>query len=649
MIDSPQEYIEDLIAEKIIEAVKDYCDISKQEILNYIEEPPRPEFGDLALPVGRLRRHCKEMPIKNLMPKISSKISELDITYKVNVVSGYINSFLDKVQYSQIVMRSLKSLKGSYGKVSGIKSERIIVEYVSANPIHPLHVGSGRNAVLGEFVARALEFVGHKVQRRFYVDDVGRQVAILAFGYKLLGEPEPPKDMKVDYWFGYIYAVTHTLMDIIKLKKEVNELKRKGNVDELTFKLRELDGLMAMAARLRERDVKTFDKILDAINKVEDPEYEVMKLSREYERGELEAKRLVRKVINYVLKGFKETLGKLGIDFDKWDWESDLVWSGFVDKILEKAMKSPYFKFYKGVPALDFSYLTNDPLVRELLKIPKALEIPPLVLKRSDGTTLYTTRDIAYTIYKFEDYNADKVINVIASEQTLPQAQLRLALYALGYKEYAANLIHYSYEMVNLPGIKMSGRRGVYVTIDEVLERCMEKVRELLQSRGKEVSEDIVKDVTLAAFKFAMLSVSPGKPVLFNIDNVVNLERNSGPYLQYTYVRALSVLRKYGKDIEWDSISFDYVNENELIWGMVKFIGKFPKVVRRVSTYLDPEYLATYLLKLADKFNTFYDKEPIIGEKEEGRRQLKLALTYGVKTILKNGLYILGIPTPERM
>ena len=135
MIESPQEYFEDLIAEKIIEAVKDYCDVSKQEILNYVEEPPRPEFGDLALPIGRLRRHCKEAPIRDLMPKISSKIDELDIIYRVNVVSGYINSFLDKARYSQIVMRSLKSLKELYGKVSGIKSERIIcLLYTSPSP-----------------------------------------------------------------------------------------------------------------------------------------------------------------------------------------------------------------------------------------------------------------------------------------------------------------------------------------------------------------------------------------------------------------------------------------------------------------------------------------------------------------------------------
>ncbi len=651
--DNVVRHIAEVIGKYIIDSKLITKEVEQREVTEYIikyfEEPPRDEFGDIALPIPRLKSigvNIKELikASKDLIKDVKS----LSIVKECKLVGPYLNVFINEVEYAKILTNELRLMKDEYGLVKTSSPQRVVVEFISANPIHPLHIGSGRNAALGDFIARILEVTGNKVERRYYINDLGLQVAYLTYGYRLLGRPNPPKNMKMDHFLGLIYAATTTIVDIKSMKEEAERLKESGRVEEYSELMNQINALVADLERIREKVPNVVDELISKISSDPNPKESVNEIMRKYEAGDEEITSLVREVVSKVMQGIRETLEQLGIEINVWDWESDLIRSGLVKEILDKAKASPYVTIHKGALALDFTPVLEDPSIRELLRIPKSMEIPPLILVRSDGTTLYTTRDIAYTIKKFKEFKADKVINVIAIEQTLPQAQLRLALYVLGYVKEAINTIHYSYEMVNLPGMSMSSRRGRYVTIDELLNNLKESTRALMMERGVDADEELLTKVARSAFKYMMLATSPNKVVVFDTNKALDISSNSAPYLQYTYARANGVLTKYGKDIAWDRISFNAFSEG-LRRKLLMQIGKFPNVIKYVSTYLHPEDLIAYLNKVADTFNSWYDREPIIKEPNEGVRNAKLMLTYGVKVVMGNGLKVLGIDVLERI
>lgn len=618
-------------------------DVPSDLIVRVIEEPPLRKFGDLGIPVPRL---SKELGLKfqEVAASVEAGLRNVNVISKVTRVGPYVDAFIDAEKYASKVLESLKELSENYGVPRVEEPQKIVVEYVSANPVHPLHIGSGRNAAIGDFIYRILSMAGHNVERRYYVDDMGLQVAYLAYGYLKLGRPNPPEGMKPDKYYGLIYAATATIVDLLEAKKKVEALKEKGG-HEYSDALRELDSLMGDLARIRERIPEEVDELIEEISKDEDPRASIATLMRNYEFGNEEAQ-VMREVSEKVMEGIKETLTRLGINMDVWDWESDLVREGLVRKVLEEARKSQYFTIHRGVPALDFKELLKDKDLRRRLRIPEGLEIPPLILVRSDGTTLYTTRDIAYTLKKFREAQAKKVYNVIAIEQTLPQAQLRLALYALGHKFEAENTIHYSYEMVNLVGASMAGRRGRYVAVDDLLDQMKERILDIMSERGSR-SEDIAEKMARSAFRYMMLSTSPNKTLVFDVSKALNIRQASGPYIQYTYARAKAVLTKAG-GVPWNKLEFKGAGKGlrrELIW----LLGKFPHVMKEVLESLRPEDLVAYMNKVADTFNTWYGAEPIAKEVDEGLRALKLAITYGVSVVLANSMKALGMDVLERV
>ncbi|MCX8186785.1 MAG: arginine--tRNA ligase [Sulfolobales archaeon] len=638
-------YVVNSFAKSVYDLISGSCSkVSFDDVVSYVEEPSRREYGDLALPLHRLSKVCGIG--FNEFLRLVSGLRLNDLFSRSEVVGGYLNAFFDEVNYARALSDLIKSRGERYGFVDDARKLKVIIEFVSANPVHPLHIGSGRNAVLGDFLSRVFEVRGHRVQRRYYVNDLGRQVAVLVYGYIKLGRPEVPNGLKPDEWFGFLYAVTNTIVDIVRLRGELSSLGI-GDDAYLT-KQSELDELMGVLSELRLKDESLVNRLLEEISADEDPEGSIEELMRMYEEGRPEVKEVFRYVAGKVLSGINSTLSRLGISFDKLDWESDLVFSGMVKEVLEIAKRSDFFTSHKGAPALDFSKIQRDQSIKSLLKLPKSIEIPPLILMRSDGTTLYVTKDIAYSLMKFRDFNADLVINVVGNEQTLAQAQLRLALYTLGFKDEASKLLHYSYELVTLPGIKMSGRRGRYVSVDQVLDGLEVRVEEIMKSRGIVVEDRVKKAIAVGAFKYMMLSSSSTKVINFDPDAALNLNRNSAPYLQYTYARASSVLRKYGRDIEWDLIDFTSAR-NPVRREILHLVSKFPYIVRKVYEDLDPELLTTYLNRLADVFNSWYDVEPIIHEVDEGVKQFKLFLTYSVGVVIKNGLYVMGIDVLERI
>lgn len=613
------------------------------EVVEKAMDIPREEFGDISIIMSKMGI---DIPFEKML-KIVNRCSYIKRSEGIGI---YINMFLDRTRFTELVFSSIVSGGGDYGIYIDENPRRVVIEYVSANPIHPLHIGAARNAVLGDFLARIHRKTGNIVQTRFYINDVGRQVALLALGIMKLGSIDIPNNAKPDHWLGTIYAITNTIAEIYMLKKK---LEKAGDMErkELT---KELDQLLIDASRLREIAPEIFDKISEELKNI-DVDQEVSKIMRRYEEGDEEIKNVTRKAVELCIKGFRETLSRLGIEIDLWDWESDLVWSKEVDRLIEELRKRPETIIHKGAYALSFKEILGDAEVRKKLRIPENLEIPPLIFQRSDGTTLYTVRDIVYTLKKFREFNADKVINVIASEQTLPQAQIRLALYLLGYRREAENLLHYSYEIVNVEGMKMSSRRGRIITIDNIAEEAKIRALAELEKRGSR-SEELAETIGIAAIKFYLLSVTPSRPVKFSWDSVLNFERNSAPYLLYTYARIEGIFRKArekGIELNWEEMlrqaDLGFAEDSQRRWRLVKYVAEYPDIFRKTYLELDPSILATYILRLADEFNSWYDEEPIVLEQDNRIRASKLLLAHSIRTIMRSAFEILGIRAVERL
>jgi arginyl-tRNA synthetase len=302
----------------------------------------------------------------------------------------------------------------------------------------------------------------------------------------------------------------------------------------------------------------------------------------------------------------------------------------------------------KGLSAsLDINAIVEAYSLRRDFHLAQNYEVPSLTIARSDGTTLYPTRDIAYTIAKFSD--SDEVINVIASEQSLPQLQIRIALYALNERDAARNLMHFAYGLVELPGAKMSKRRARFVSLDEVIEQAKLKVTATMAERketfGKTESDEIVTAIALGAIRFAMLSLNSVKNLTFTWDRVLSLERNSSPFINYAFTRAGSILRKLGQiPREADASLLTHPLEHLLLFK----IGAMPQIFIEAADQLKPEELASYANSLAEKFHEYYEKVDVIHSDEQVKNARAL-LVQAVQIVLRNSMRLLGIRVSERM
>jgi len=382
--------------------------------------------------------------------------------------AGYVNFYISVPEFGRATLEAVVRGGEGYGRTPGQEGgERVIVEHTSVNPIHPIHIGGARNAIIGDCLARILKASGADVMRHFYIDDVGLQVAQASLGFSKAGGIR--QDLKIDHFVGFVYAVTSCAINLKSLKREVERLKAEGEDQEAVDIIREVDDWVAAAADLRSRDEKTFDAVFGAVSCLEDPEGEIARLLQRYEAKEEEAVGLIRGLCERTISGFRETLKRARVFFDSWDWESEVAsWNGGAKEAVERLEATEFVRVEEGTVLLDCEAIIEKFGLREKYAI--RTEVPPLILRRSDGTTLYTTRDIAYTLWKFG--RAERIINVISIEQKLPQLQLKLALHALGRPDLAERLVHFSYELVHLPGYQMSGRRGRYVAFDDVLDEA---------------------------------------------------------------------------------------------------------------------------------------------------------------------------------
>jgi len=613
-----------------------------------LEIPPNLEFGELAASVCfELAKHAKKKP-RTIAEELAQAmdVSGFPLIESVEPAgAGYINFRVNSETFSRLTLESARALDGEYGYVKTSEPKKILLEHTSVNPVHPIHIGQARNPMLGDTLARILTEHGHNISRHYYVDDVGRQSAVIAYGYLKLGKPKPKG--KPDRFIGGVYAVTSCIMEVKRLKKAVETAKNLED-QEVSKLQRELDEWTSISVDMEKRFPKIFGRLLDEINKDSDPEEQVSALIRGYEAGEEGAKQLLRAVCQLCLSGFRETLGSVEISVDSWDWESDLIWSGDVNRALDELKATPYVFESDGVLEFDAEKVAHDLDLKKTLGISDDHELSSLTLVRADGTSLYTTRDIAYHLWKFQ--RAEKVINVIGMEQTLPQLQLKLALCALGHVDYAKNLVHFAYSLVRLPGYRMSSRRGRYITLDEVMDGAAERAYEEVAKRSPHLSDEEKRQISVfvgkGAVKYALIAVDPTKPVVFTWDRVLDFEKNSAPYIQYSHARAHSILRKASREPE----NADYsLLTDPMERDIVLTLARFPEVFLDAAENLRPNAIADYVNTLADKFNRFYTKLPVIKAESPELSDARLALVDATRIVFRNALKLLGIEAPDRM
>ena len=604
------------------------------------------EYGELASSVAHEIGRQENAPPHEIACKIRDGISlrKGSLVAAVEEANGYINFRLDYSKAGPLILNSALAGGADYGLEKVAKPARVSVEHTSSNPAGPVTMATARNSILGDALARLCLARGHSVKRRFYVDDVGRQVSILAYGYELLKRPTPRG--KADHWFGRLYACTNCAIQIEVAKRKL-QMVQGDTSTERTDVQRSLDEWVAVAAELETLDKELLENVVDAIREQSDPERDIEELGRKYEENDPGTVQLIRKMVHQCLDGITLSLLEVGITFDKWDWESELLWKGLVKKVLDRLAQLPFTSRDGTALKLDVNSIVEAYNLREQFGLASNYEIPPLTLVRSDGTTLYSTRDIAYSLAKFED--SEKVVNVIASEQSLPQLQIRLALYALGEKTAALNMIHYAYGLVELPGTRMSKRRAHFITLDEVVQQAKAKVDETLSERkeqlGQEESRRVINNIAYGAIKFAMLNLSSTKNLTFTWDRVLSLEKNSAPFINYAYTRAGSILRKLGKEPENPDCS---LLTHPLEHLLLLRVGELPDTFCEAADHLKPEELASYASTIAEKFHEYYEKADVI-HVDEQVKNARAALVAAVRIVLRNSMALLGIELNERM
>jgi len=533
------------------------------------EEPPNPSMGDLATTVAfQLARTLKTSPLE-IAQKLSEFIEIPSVFNRVETRGPYINFYLDYKQFSKLLLTSVDE---NYGRLEE-KGEKIILEHTSANPNGPLHIGHIRNAIIGDSLARILSTAGYVVETQYYVNDMGRQIAMIVWGLLNLDFEIHPDD-KPDVTIGKLYLRVN------------QELKANPEIKS------EIDSIL-----------KTYEQ--------DNP-------------PELEKK--FKSVVSTCLEGVKKTSLRLQIKHDIFVWESDFVRDGSVQNILN---------------ALEGHTHQNEVLYLDLKDYGLEKE---LILTRSDGTSLYSTRDLAYHLQKSE--NADKVVDVLGSDHKLAIDQLSIALELIGSK--IPNVIFY--EFITLPQGSMSTRRGIFISVDELMDEAVKRALHELEERKPELIEsekaEIAEIIGIGAIRYYIARLSPEKHIVFKWDEALSFERGCAS-IQYAHARACKLLEKaneFDASLSNEETSLDDLDSLEI--GLLKTIARFSSVVEGSARELRVHPVAQYAMELAGAFNKFYKSMPVIGSDKE---LFRLILVDKSRITLKNCLNLLGIDAPVSM
>lgn len=521
------------------------------------------DFGDISAPCFEFAPVLKKAP-RDIAEEFASEISPSGLIKDVRAVNGYVNFYLDYEKLAPDLLKQITSAGSDYGR--GSEHGKIVLEHTSANPDGPLHIGHARNAIIGDALARIMRFSGYVVETQYYLNDMGRQLAVVVWGLETR-------------------------------KLDIN----------------------------KKNDYAVLDVYVDANQTVEkNPEHEpaISELMKAYEAGDENIRKKFEYAATYCIEGVKETLKRLGIDHDTFVWESTFVRDSSVKKVVEALENTEYFS-EDGAAFLD---LKTFGIEKEL------------VLKRSDGTYLYATRDIAYHIWKA---TRGQVVDVLGADHKLVSSQVAAALKILG--QSAPELI--IYEFISLPEGSMSTRRGVFISLDDLLDESVKRAYEEVEKRrpdeDKKFKSNISEGVGAGAVRFNIIRISPEKSMVFRWEDALDFEKQGAPFIQYAYARACRILEK-------EPASNDFVvgklTENEV--AVLKLLSKFPGIVTEAARSRKPALIATYTSDLAAAFHRFYMFEQVLKSQE---KDFRLNLVEGVKITLKNALTLIGIDALENM
>ena len=586
------------LTQKVIEAVKQLYQVD----LPTVEfQPTRKDFeGDITVVVFPMLRFVKGNPVQ-----IGTQIGEylqqhVEEVAKCNVVQGFLNIVISERYYLNF-FNSIKD-EVDFGYVKIPSKGATMVEYSSPNTNKPLHLGHIRNNLLGYSVAEILKASGKKVYKAQIINDRGIHICKSMLAWQKFGEGETPESsgMKGDHLVGKYYVAFDKAY-----KEQIAELVASGTP--------------------KDKAEKEAPILLEA-----------QEMLRKWEAGDAEVVSLWKTMNGWVYEGFDTTYKNLGVDFDKLYYESDTYLLGR-DVVKDGLEKGVFFKKEDGSVWID---LTEDGLDEK-------------IVLRSDGTAVYMTQDIGTAIQRVTDFpDINGMVYTVGNEQDYHFKVLFLILKKLGYN-WAEKLYHLSYGMVDLPSGKMKSREGTVVDADDLIQNMEETAETISKELGKldgyseEEKQKLYRTIGLGALKYYILKVDPKKRILFNPEESVDFQGNTGPFIQYTYARIQSILRKADFDVSTVlNVTMElHEKEKELL----KQIQLFPETIQLAAENYSPALIANYTYDLVKEFNSFYQQVSILGETDEQKKNFRVQLSKKVGEVIQSAFRLLGIEVPERM
>lgn len=571
--------------------------------LEFAIEPAATPDADLAVPCFTMSKALRKAPAA-IAEDLASRIEAKGLISSVTAKNGYLNFCVDPASMVSGVLKDILSQGSSYGRAPS-DGLRVNVEHTSTNPTGPIHVGRARNPIIGDTLARCLSRCGHDVTTEYYVNDVGKQVVILTWGVNHVSDEEAEAEREA-------HAAANQ-----------NEKERDDKTDHrLVAKYR-------VANRKMENDPEVQAEIADML--------------RRFEAGDKEVISSVRETAEAMLAGLKETLKAINVELDRYTWESRFIEDGSARGVVA------------GLDGSEYAGVTDDGAhYVDLKDFGVKGKNTKFTYTRSDGTTLYTTRDLAYHLDKFS--RSDRVIDVLGEDQKLGSQQLCAALRILGCEKQPEPLF---YAFVSLPEGKMSTRKGVVVYLDDLIDEAVEhayqeiRSREAVRKKGhpeQMMSEERMREVSrivgIGAIRYNIVRVQPEKQFVFKWSEALNFDGNSGPYLQYVHARACSMLRKAG---EFEECTDPAMLTEPLELNLVKTLARYGEVLREAGDGKKVHMLPAYGHDVAVAFNQFYSSIQVLTETDEGKRRARLTLVRCARSVMADVLDCLGMGAPEEM
>ncbi|MDY4781001.1 MAG: arginine--tRNA ligase [Sodaliphilus sp.] len=590
--------IDNILAQATADAVKALygAEVAAESI---VPSTTKKEFeGNLTIVVFPFLKASHKRPEDTAQEIGEYLVANCEAVEKFNVIKGFLNITI-KPSFWTSVLQSVEATENFGFKPVTDDSRLVMIEYSSPNTNKPLHLGHVRNNLLGFSLAKIMEANGNKVVKTNIVNDRGIHICKSMLAWLKWGNGITPEKAgkKGDHLIGDFYVAFDK-----HYKEELRQLMDGG----MTKEEAEANSTLMKEART---------------------------MLKKWEDGDEEVRSLWRTMNEWVYAGFDETYARMGVSFDKIYYESNTYLEG-KEKVLEGLEKGI---FYRKDDNSVWADLTADGLDQKLLL-------------RTDGTSVYMTQDIGTAKLRFQDYPIDQMIYVVGNEQNYHFQVLSLLLDKLGFS-WGKDLIHFSYGMVELPNGKMKSREGTVVDADELMDEMIATARKMSEGRLKGVPEeemdDVYRIIGLGALKYFILKVDPRKNMLFNPQESIDFNGNTGPFVQYTYARIRSVLRKSDEADAATDITAYEPNEKEI--EIIQRIADFPSVVSEAGRTYSPALIANYVFELAKGYNQFYHDYSILKEENGVARAFRLHLSRTVADIIRRGFSLLGVEVPERM